>query len=136
MKNYKELQILIVTITISLKMVYWGCWVAQSVKCLTPNFGSDYDLRVMRSSLTSGSMLGMEFASDSLFPSFGPSPAHYLFLSLPLSLKKNGILDYLGPQIMIFILRNSQKFQYNNTTKIYSLYIHIYIIYIYMYIKI
>ena len=39
-----------------------GTWVAQSVKQLTLGFGSGHGLRVMRSSPTSGSMLGMECA--------------------------------------------------------------------------
>jgi len=42
-----------------------GTWVPQ----LALDFGSGHDLRVVRSSTTSGSMLGMEPAEDSLSPS-------------------------------------------------------------------
>ena len=55
-----------------------GAWVAQLVKHLTLDFGSSHDLRVVRS----GSMLGVDSACDSLFPSVPPR-----FCSL--SLKKN-----------------------------------------------
>ena len=44
-------------------------WVAQLVKHQTFNFNSGYDLRVMRLSPSSGSMLGTEPAWDSLLPS-------------------------------------------------------------------
>ena len=44
-----------------------GAWVAQSVEHLTLDFGSGHDLRVVRSSPLSGSMLGVESAWDSLF---------------------------------------------------------------------
>ena len=37
-----------------------GAWIAQMVKCLILDFGSGHDLRVLRSSLVSGFMLGME----------------------------------------------------------------------------
>ena len=40
----------------------WGAWVAQSVKQLTLGFGSGRDLRVMRSSPASGSVLSDESA--------------------------------------------------------------------------
>ena len=46
----------------------WGAWIAQSVKCLTLDFGSGHVLRVLRSSLASGFTSGMEFA-------FSPSPS-------------------------------------------------------------
>ena len=39
---------------------HWGIWVAQSLKHLTLDFGSSYDLRVIRSSPALGSALGME----------------------------------------------------------------------------
>lgn len=39
-----------------------GTWVAQFVKHLTLNFGSGHDLRVVRSSPASGSMLSEESA--------------------------------------------------------------------------
>ena len=39
-----------------------GTWVALSAECLTFDFGSGHDLRVVRSSLASGSVLGMESA--------------------------------------------------------------------------
>ena len=38
----------------------WGAWLAQSVKCLTLDFGSDHDLRVVRLSPASGSVLSVE----------------------------------------------------------------------------
>ena len=37
-----------------------GAWVAQSVKHPTLDFGSGHDLRIMRSSLPSGSVLSAE----------------------------------------------------------------------------
>jgi len=37
-----------------------GVWVAQLVKCPTLEFSSGHDLRVMRSSPASSSMLGVE----------------------------------------------------------------------------
>ena len=40
----------------------WGAWMAQSVECLTFDFGSGHDLRVMRSSPVLGSMLSKECA--------------------------------------------------------------------------
>ena len=40
----------------------WGAWVAQSVKCLTFDFGSGRDPRVMRLSPTLGSVLDVESA--------------------------------------------------------------------------
>jgi len=42
------------------KMISWSTWVAQLVKRPTLDFGSGHDLRVVRSSPTSGPMLGME----------------------------------------------------------------------------
>ena len=44
------------------KWAHWGTWVAQSVKCPTLNFSSGHDLRVVRWSPTSGSMLSTESA--------------------------------------------------------------------------
>jgi len=38
----------------------WGAWVAQSVKHPAVDFGSGHDLRVVRSSPASGSMLDVE----------------------------------------------------------------------------
>ena len=61
-----------------------GAWVAQSVKCLTPDFVSGHDLTVMRSSHMSGSVLGVEPAYDSL----SPSPSAPLSPSYSLSQKK------------------------------------------------
>ena len=43
-----------------------GAWVAQSVKRPTFDFSSGQNLRVVRSSLESGSVLGVERAEDSL----------------------------------------------------------------------
>ena len=64
------------------KSQFQGAWVAQSVKHLTPDFGSDHDLPVMRSSPKPGSMLSEESASDFLSVSVPlcPSPACMLFL--------------------------------------------------------
>ena len=42
---------------------------AQSVECLTLDFSSGHDLRVMRLGPVSGSALGVESASDPLSPS-------------------------------------------------------------------
>lgn len=39
-----------------------GAWVALQVKCQTLDFGSGYDLRVMKLSPMSAFMLGMETA--------------------------------------------------------------------------
>ena len=39
-----------------------GAWVVQLVKCLTPDLGTGHDLRVVRSSPNSGSMLSVEAA--------------------------------------------------------------------------
>jgi len=47
--------------------------VAQSVKHLTLDFSPGHDFRVMRSSPVLGSMLSIEPAWDSLFPSPSPS---------------------------------------------------------------
>ena len=38
----------------------WGAWVAQSVKCPTLDFGSGHYLRILRSSPTLDSVLGVE----------------------------------------------------------------------------
>ena len=63
----------------------WGTWVAQLVKRPTLEFGSGPDLRVVSSSLTLGSVLGVEPAWGSLLslPRSPPPP----LLSLSLSLK-------------------------------------------------
>ena len=45
-----------------LSKVFGGTWVAKSVKCLTLDFGLGHDIRVMRSSLESGSRLSVESA--------------------------------------------------------------------------
>jgi len=47
----------------------------QSVKHLTPGFGSGHYLRVVRLSTASGSVLSAERAGDSLSPSVQPPPA-------------------------------------------------------------
>ena len=53
---------------------------AQLVECLTLGFGTGYDLRVVRSSSVMGSVLGMESAWGSLYPSpSAPSHLHALF---------------------------------------------------------
>ena len=46
-----------------------SAWVVQLVKCLTLDFGSGHDLGVKRSSPVSDSMLSVETAWGSLFPS-------------------------------------------------------------------
>ena len=51
-----------------------GAWVAHPVGCLTLDFGSGRDIRVMGSSPLAGSMLSAESTRDSLS----------LFLPLPL----------------------------------------------------
>ena len=61
---------------------------AQSVKCLTLDFGSDHDPRVVGSSPASGSVLTARPAWDSLSPYFSAPPLLEL-LSLSLSLKIN-----------------------------------------------
>ena len=45
-----------------IKFLKGGAWVAKSVKHPTLDFGSGHDIRIMRSSPTSGSALGMESA--------------------------------------------------------------------------
>ena len=64
-----------------------GAWVIQSVKRPALDFSSGHDLRVLRSSPTTGSALLMEPAYDSLSLSLRPYPDS-LSLSLSLSLKK------------------------------------------------
>ena len=63
--------------------MFWDTWVAQSVKCLSFDFGSGHDFRVVRWSPSLSSILGMEPAwgfslSLSLYstphPSHTPSP--------------------------------------------------------------
>ena len=74
-----------ITIKILLKdVLFWGSWVAQSVKHLTLDFGSAHDLRVVRLSPGLGSMLGVEPAWDSLSapPSCLPCLHHPLACSL------------------------------------------------------
>lgn len=44
----------------------WDCGMAQSIKCMTPDFGSGHVLGVARSNSGLGSALSAEFASDSL----------------------------------------------------------------------
>lgn len=56
---------------------------AQSVKRPTLGFSLSHGLRVIRLSPVSGSILSMEFADDSLFPS-APPPLHVQALSLTL----------------------------------------------------
>ena len=47
-------------IPIRFKYILWGAWVAQSAECLTLDFGSGCDPRVMGSSPTSGFVLSVE----------------------------------------------------------------------------
>ena len=68
------------------KIWHRAAWVAQSPKHLILDFGSGHDLRVVRSSLTSGSMLGVESALDSL----SPSPS----IPLPPPPQKNVVYAY------------------------------------------
>ena len=66
-----------------------GC-LAQSVKCLSLDFGSGHDLRVMRLSPALGSVLRVEPALDSLFPSpSAPPPAHVFMQMHALSHTQN-----------------------------------------------
>ena len=51
----------------------WGAWVAQAVKCLTLGFGSDHDIRVVRSSPALDSVLSAGSAGDCLSSSLCPS---------------------------------------------------------------
>ena len=44
------------------RRTFQGAWVAQSVKCPTPGFGSGHDLRAVRSSPALGSVLSGEAA--------------------------------------------------------------------------
>ena len=43
-----------------IKIAYGGAWVSQLVKHSTPEFGSGYDLMVVRLSSVSGSALSLE----------------------------------------------------------------------------
>ena len=52
-----------------------GAWGAQLVECLTLDFGSGHDLRVVRLNPALGSMLSMESALDSLSPSPSTPPS-------------------------------------------------------------
>ena len=70
---------------------------AQSVECLTPDFSSGHDLRVMRSSPVLGSVLGVEIPQDSL-PLPLPFPCSHTcvrarLLSLSLSQKKEKLYN-------------------------------------------
>ena len=65
-----------------------GAWVGQSVEHQTTGFGSGHDPGVMDLSPTSGSVLSVEPAWDSLSLPLSLSPAHLVSLSLSLSLKK------------------------------------------------
>ena len=52
------------------KVKNWGAWVVQSIKHLTLGFSSGHDLRVVRSSLASGSRISKKSACPSpLLPS-------------------------------------------------------------------
>ena len=64
-----------------------GAWVAQSVECLTLDFGSGHDPRVLGSSPVSGSLLGAEPTWDSSSPSVPPIRAHVLVRALSLKIK-------------------------------------------------
>jgi len=57
-----------------------GAWVAQLVKCPTLDFSSGHDLRVVGSSPTSDSALGVELDWDSFSPLPLPLPTYALFL--------------------------------------------------------
>ena len=62
-----------------------GAWEAQSVECLTFDFGSGHDLMAVGSSLALGSMLGVDPAWASLSPS---AFLYTLVLFLPLKKRK------------------------------------------------
>ena len=66
---------------IIIKKQTWGAWVAQLVKCLTVDFGSGHDPRVVGWSPVLGSVLGVDPAWDSLSPSAPLTPACAHFLS-------------------------------------------------------
>ena len=65
----------------------WIAWVAQLVKHPTLAFSSGYNLRVVRSSPTSGSALSVEPGSDSLSLSSSASHLHACTHMYSLSLK-------------------------------------------------
>ena len=67
------------------KKARMGIWVPQSVECLTLDFGSVDDPRVMGSSLILDFMLSMEHVWDSLSLSLSLSLSFSLCLILPLS---------------------------------------------------
>ena len=70
-----------------------GAWVAQSFECLTLDFGSGHDLRVIRSSSMSCSVLSEESARDSLSPSSTVLVSlHFFSLNLFLSLIEINLL--------------------------------------------
>ena len=64
---------------------------AQSVKHLTLGFSSGHDLRVMRLSPVSSSVLGMESAWDSLSLPPSAPPPHSYFLAFLKKKKKTDI---------------------------------------------
>ena len=74
----------------SQKDIFRGAWVAQSVKCLTLDFGSDHDLMICEFECCVGLHTDcLDPAWDLLSPSLYPFPAHAYCLSLKINkLKK------------------------------------------------
>ena len=86
-------------ISLSKVMPCRSTWVAQLIECLTLDFGSGHDPRVIRSSPASGSVLSVEPAWDS----FSPSPS--LCPTCSLQLKNNKIKNNALPIRFIFLVR-------------------------------
>ena len=88
-------------------------WV-QSAKCPTLDFSSGHDLRVLASSLESGSVLGMENAWSSLSPSLSTPPliAHTHVLSCSVSQKK---IFLRGSDMQLWNLHPDKRLRCNRT---------------------
>ena len=84
-----------------LKVPLLGTWVTYLVKRLTLDFGSCHDLRAVRLSLRSGSVLGVDPAWDSRSPFLSDPPLSLLLLFM--KLKKVLLFSpshYLGSQVL------------------------------------
>ena len=73
----------------SIKQLVWGTWVAQLVKHLTLDFSLGHDLRVVRSSSKTGSLISQGSAGDSVFPSPSAPPQTHALSLINKSLKTN-----------------------------------------------